>query len=95
MGGSSTLRPGHISPGGWGVLPRRWLLLKEGLQGAVAPNGPGTPAIGGWRVLPRRWLVLKEGLQGAATPNGPGTLARGDGESCPGGGWCSRRACGG
>ena len=61
-GGSNSLRPGHTSPGGWGVLPRWWLVLKEGLQGAVGPNGPGTPA---W------W----------------------DGESCLGGGWCSRRAC--
>ena len=64
QGGSNALRPGHTDPGGRGVLLRRWLLLKEGLQGAVAPNGPGTPA----------W---------------------GDGESCLGGGWCSRRACGG
>ena len=39
--------------------------------------------------------MLKEGLQGAAAPNGPGTLARGDGESCPSGDRCSRRACGG
>ena len=51
--------------------------------------------MGGRGVLPRRWWVLKKGLRGAAIPNGPGTRAWGDAEACPGGGRCSRRACGG
>ena len=39
-------RPGHTSLGGWGVLPRRWSVLKEGLPGATAPYGLGIPAWG-------------------------------------------------
>ena len=100
-------------------------MLKEGLQGTAAPNGPGTPnwgdgesnLVGGWcsrgacagqqlptaRAYPhggtgsppRRWSVLKDGLREAAVPYGTGTPAPGDGESCPGGGRYSRRACGG
>ena len=35
--------------------------------------------------------MLKESLRGVAVSNGPGTPAWGDGESCPGGGWCSRK----
>ena len=45
-GGSSSQRRGHTSRGGWGVLSRRWLVLKEGMRGEVAPNGAGTPAWG-------------------------------------------------
>ena len=61
---NNSQRPRHTGPGGRGVLRRWWSALKEGLRGAAAPYGPGTPA----------W---------------------GDGEPCPGGGRCSRRACGG
>ena len=41
-GGSSSQRPGYNNLGGRGVLPRRWSVLKEGLQGVAVPNGPGT-----------------------------------------------------
>ena len=44
MGGSSSQQPGHTGLGGWGVLPKRWLVLKEGLRGIAAPNGPSTTA---------------------------------------------------
>ena len=49
--------------GGWGVLPRRWSVLKEGLRGVAVPHGLGTSS-GGRGVLPRRWSVLKEGFWG-------------------------------
>ena len=52
-------------------------------------------SLGGRGVLPGRWSMLKEGLRGVALSTGPGTPASGDGESCPGGGRCSRRAGGG
>ena len=45
-GGRSSLRPGHTSLGGWGVLPRRWSVLKEGLRGVAVPTSPDTPAWG-------------------------------------------------
>ena len=32
------------SSGGRGVLPKQWLVLKEGLLGVAVPNGPGTTA---------------------------------------------------
>ena len=67
-------------------------MLKRGLRGqqllaarAHTPGGTGVP--------PRRRSVLKEGMRGAAAPNGPNTPASWGGESCPGGGRCSRRAC--
>ena len=63
--------------------------------GGSSSQWPGHFNPGGRRVLPWWWSVLKEGLWGVAVPNGPGTPARGDGESCRGGGRCSRRACGG
>ena len=80
---------------GRGVLLGPCSVLKEGLRGTTAPNGPGTLAWRGRGVLLGRWSVLKEGLRGTSSPNGPGTPAWGDGESCPGSGRCSRRACGG
>ena len=81
--------------GGWGVLPRRWSVLKEGLRGVAAPNGLGTSS-GGRGVLPRRWSVLKEGLWGAVAPNSPlggtGSPAQAvvDGQGGPTGGSSSR-----
>ena len=43
-GSSNCLGHGHSNLGGRGFLRRRWWVLKEGLCGATAPNGPGTPA---------------------------------------------------
>ena len=40
-------------------------------------------------------MLKKSRAWGYAAPKDPGTLALGDGESCPGGGRRSRRACGG
>ena len=91
-GGSSSQRPGHISPRGRGTLSRRWSVPTGGLRGAVAPNAPGSPAWGDEEPCTRRWLVLKEGVRGASTPNGRGRPAWRDGESCLGGGQCSKRA---
>ena len=42
-GDSSSQRPGLTSLEGRGVLPRRWSVLKEGMQGVAVPNGPGSP----------------------------------------------------
>ena len=59
--------------------------------GAVGTGTPAAHCFAAWG----RWAVelLQGGAcgGGAAAPNGPGTPAWGDGESCPGGGWCSRR----
>ena len=44
MAGSSSLPAGHTGQGGWGVMPRRWLMLKESLRGVAVPNSPGTPS---------------------------------------------------
>ena len=63
--------------------------------GGSGSQRPGRTGLGGRGVVPRRWLVLKGSVRGTLAPNGPGTPASGDGESCPGGGLCSRRACGG
>ena len=41
---SSSQQPGHTGQGGWGVKPRRWLMLKVGVRGVVVPNGPNTTA---------------------------------------------------
>ena len=98
-GGSSSQRPVHTSLGGWGVMPKRWMVLKEGLQGAASRNGPGTTTSRNVTSCPRgsrcssrahwgRWSVLQEGLPGVAVPNGLGTSPWGDGESCPCGGQC-------
>ena len=94
MGGSSSQWPCHHL-GGQGLLPRPWLVLKEGVQGGSSSQRPGSNSLGGRGVLPRRWSVLKEGLQGAVAPRGPGTPAWGDGESCPNGGCLGRTAQGG
>ena len=74
------------------MLPKRWLVLKAGLLGAVAPCGLAT-SLGGRGVLPKGWVLLKEGVWGALAPNGFATTL-GDGECCLGGGRCSRSACG-
>ena len=44
--GSSSQRPGLTNLGGWGVLPMRWSMLKEGLRRVAAPNRPGSLARG-------------------------------------------------
>ena len=62
-------------------------MLKQGLRGVVARNGPGTPTRGD-REFCQGGEVFKEGLRRAAAPCGPGTPALEDGQSCPGGGWC-------
>ena len=56
---------------------------------------PGHTSYGEPGPPPRRWSVLEEGLLGTVAPCGPGTPAKGEGESYPSGGRCSRRACGG
>ena len=68
-------------------------MLKEGLRGAAVPKaqahhpqGTGCPA----QVV----VGAQGGRVGGSSPQGPGTPAWGDGESYPGGGRCSRRACG-
>ena len=93
-GGQRSPRPGHTSPGGRGVLPKRWSLLKEGLRGAAVPKarahqpgGMGSPA----QVV----VGAQRGPTGGTSPQVPGTPARGDGEPCPGGGRCPKRDCGG
>ena len=93
-GGQQSPRPGHTSLGGRGGLPRRWSVLKEGLRGAAVPKarahqpgGTGSPA----QVV----VGAQRGPTRGSSPQGPGTPARGDGDSCPGGGQCSKRACGG
>ena len=92
-GGGSSLRPGHTGLGGWAFLPRWWLALKEGL-GGTTPYIPGKLVSGGREALPKRRLVLKKTSRGAVASYGPGTPACGDGHSCLGGGWRSRRALG-
>ena len=57
------------------------------------PQGPGTPTLGGPEVPPRRWSVRKEGHWGAAFSKARAHQPWGDGESCPGGGRCSRWVC--
>ena len=63
--------------------------------GDSSSQQPGRTGLGGRGVVPRHWLLLKGSVRGTPAPNGPGTRALGDGEPCPGGGRCSRRACGG
>ena len=72
MGDSSSRRPGLAILRGRGVVPRRRLVLKEGLRRVAAPNGPRSPAWGGRGVLPRRVSLLKKGPRGVAVPYGPG-----------------------
>ena len=52
MWGNSSQRPRHTSLGGRGTLPWWWSVLKDGLPGTVAPNGPGTPAWGDGESFP-------------------------------------------
>ena len=46
QGAAAPKRCGLTYLWGRGVLPRRWSVLMEGLQGVAVPNGPGTPAWG-------------------------------------------------
>ena len=64
-----------------------------GPAGSSSSQRPGL-TYGVTGALLRHWSVLKQGVAGTTVPNRPGTLASGDGESCLGGGWCSRRTCG-
>ena len=92
-----TVVPNGPSPPAMGTA--RPALVAVGAHGGPACAGssqrPGLTSLRGQGVLPKRRSVLMEGLWGTAIFNGPGLPAWGDGESCPGGGWCSRRACGG
>ena len=85
--GTLALGDGESSPGG-GWCSRSACTGSSSLR-------PGHTSLGGLGVLPGRWSVLKEGLRGVALFTGQGTLALGDVESCPGGGRCSKMACGG
>ena len=58
------------------MLYQRWLVLKAGLWGAVAPDGLAC-SLGGRGVLPKRWSLLKEGVWGAVAPNGFATTLGG------------------
>ena len=57
--------------GGWGVLPRRWSVLKEGLRGVAVPNGLGTSS-GGRGVLPKRKVGAQAGRVGGSSSQQPG-----------------------
>ena len=81
-------------PGGTGSLAQVVVGAQGGPARGTSSQRPGHTSQAGRGVLRRRWPVLKEGLRGTIVPNGPGTPARGDGESCLGGGQCSRKACG-
>ena len=52
MGDCSSQRPRLTNLRGRGVLPRRQSLLRGGLGGMAAPNGPGSPASGGGESRP-------------------------------------------
>ena len=93
-GGQQSPRTGDTRLGGRRVLPRRWSVLKEGRRGAAVPKaeahqprGTGSPS--------QAVVGAQGGPAGGSSPQGPSTPAWGDGESQPGGGRCSRRACGG
>ena len=86
--------PGTPAWGDGESCPGGGRCLRRACGGQRLPR-PGHMILGGHGVLPGRWSVLKVGPPGAAVPNGPGTPAWGDGESCPGGGRCLGRACGG
>ena len=90
--GQPSPRLGHTSLGGRGAPPRWWSVRKESLRGAPVPNarahqpgGTGSPV--------QAVVAAQGGPAGGNSPQGPGTLALGDGDSCPSGGRCSRRAC--
>ena len=90
--GSNSKRPGLISLGGWGVLPRRMSVLKEGPRGLALPKDPGSRAwwdqeycLGGGRCSRKACGGWRFPTARARHPEGKG---------CPGGGQCSRRACG-
>ena len=68
---------------------------QEGPAGGSGCQRPWNTSLAGRGALPGQWSGLKEGLRGVAFFTGPGTLAFGDVESCPGGGRCSKMACGG
>ena len=87
-------RPGHTSLGDQGVLPRRWSVLKASPLGVAVPKRPGHASLGGRGVLPKR-VVGAQGRPagGSSSQTAWARQPGGDGESYPGGGRCSRRAC--
>ena len=65
-----------------------------GPAGGSSSQGPGTPAGGDWG--PAQEVVgAQGGPAGGSSSQGAGTPVWGHGKSCPGGGRCSRSACGG
>ena len=67
--GQRSPRPGHTGLGGGGALPRRWLLVKEGLRGGGQQSPrPGHTSLKGRGVLPRCGCVFNEGLRRATVP---------------------------
>ena len=82
-------------PGGTEISIQAVVGAQAGSAGGSSSLWPAQTSLGGQGVLPWRWSVLKEGLRGIEVRNDPGTPALGDGEFCPGGGRCSKRACGG
>ena len=94
-GGSQFPTAQAHQPGGRGSPAQVVVGAPRGPVGDSCSQRPGLTSLGGQGVLPRLMSVLKEGLRGVSVPYGPGSPTWGDGESCPGGGHCSRRACGG
>ena len=70
-------------------------MLKEGLQGTVAPKAPGTPAWGDRESCLGGGWCSRRAYGGCQFPTARAHQPGGDGKSCPGGGRCSRRAYGG
>ena len=93
-GGEQLPRPGHTHLGGRGVLFRRWSVLKECLREAAAPKARANQSWGTGSPV-QAVVGAQGGPTGGSSSQGPGTPVLGDGESCSGGGRCSRRACGG
>ena len=67
-GGSSSQQPEHTSLGGWGVLPRRWSVLKEGPRGVAVPNGLSTRAWGDGESCPGSGRCLRRACGGQQFP---------------------------
>ena len=74
--GSSSLRPGHTSLGDGEALPRRWLVIKEGMGGTTVPNGPGTLAWGTGSAA-QAVVGAQGGLAGGSSSQRPGLTSLG------------------
>ena len=90
-GGSSPRGPGTPAWGDGESRPGGGPCSRRVLGGQQSPR-PGHTGLGGRRVLV---VGAQGGPTGGSTPQGPGTPVWGDGDSCPSGGRCSRRAYGG